>query len=566
MVPAQPPVADAPEVATHVTRSGLRWALPSPRRLIGWLFAARMVLAVATLLGASLAWTTSPDASFIITISVLLAFTVTAYGWWAVWIKHRAAGPFFLLVQAVVDLGLVTTLVSFTGGAASPLSALYVVVLAAYAILLPLWAGIVITLLASVLYLGAGLMAGDQLGLAFWGQVAIFNVVFGIVAALGARLRRAGAEQDTLEMELRRVRLEADDILLNIRSGVLTVDGFGRLAFINPTAERLLGIDGRTQGGLPVLDLLKPKSSELWACLVAGIRSGRKVNRAEGIVFRDDGTSFPIGLMTTTFARDTAQHPSVTALFNDISDSKHLQELHLRAERLEAVAALSASLAHEIRNPLASIRSSVEQLAKAAGAGEDEKVLASLIVREADRLSRLLSEFLDFSRVRAARREPVDLLEVANAALHLVRAHPDCHPDAVLSIKGPPTLIDADEDLLHRVIVNLMLNAVQAAAGPVNVTVTTGPALRGDLPRGSGIEEPILLEVRDDGPGIPDDIRDRLFQPFVSGRPGGSGLGLAIVQRAVEAHRGLVTVASAAGAGTTFTIFLPAKWSAEDSA
>jgi two-component system sensor histidine kinase PilS (NtrC family) len=72
--------------------------------------------------------------------------------------------------------------------------------------------------------------------------------------------------------------------------------------------------------------------------------------------------------------------------------------------------------------------------------------------------------------------------------------------------------------------------------------------------------------VRDDGPGIPDDIRDRLFQPFVSGRPGGSGLGLAIVQRAVEAHRGLVTVASAVGEGTTFTIFLPAKWSAEDNA
>jgi two-component system sensor histidine kinase PilS (NtrC family) len=566
MVPAHPPVADAPAPAVPVTRSGLRWALPSPRRLIGWLFAARMVLAVATLLGASLAWTTSPDASFIITISVLLAFTVTAYGWWAVWIKSRVAGPLFLLVQAIVDLGLVTTLVSFTGGAASPLSALYVVVLAAYAILLPLWAGIAITLLASGLYFGAGYLAGDQLGLAFWGQVAIFNVVFGIVAALGARLRRAGAEQDTLEMELRRVRLEADDILLNIRSGVLTVDGFGRLAFINPTAERLLGIDGRTQGGLPVLDLLKPKSSELWACLVAGIRSGRKVNRAEGIVFRGDGSSFPIGLMTTTFARESSQHPSVTALFNDISDSKYLQELHLRAERLEAVAALSASLAHEIRNPLASIRSSVEQLAQAAGAGEDEKVLAALIVREADRLSRLLSEFLDFSRVRAARREPVDLLEVATAAVHLVRAHPDCHPDAVLRIKGPPTLIDADEDLLHRVIVNLMLNAVQAAGGPVNVTVTTGQALQGDVPRGSGIEEPILIEVRDDGPGIPEDIRDRLFQPFVSGRPGGSGLGLAIVQRAVEAHGGLVTVASAAGEGTTFTIFLPAKWSAEDHA
>jgi len=523
-----------------------------------------MVLAVATLLGASLSWTRSPDISFIVTISVLLAFTVTAYGWWAVWIKNRDMGPVFLSVQAIVDLGLVTTLVSFTGGADSPLSALYVVVLAAYAVLLPLWAGIMVSLLASALYFLVGMLDGGGLGLPFWGQVVIFNTVFGIVAALGARLRQAGAEQDTLELELRRVRLEADDILLNIRSGVLTVDGFGRLAFINPTAERLLGIDGTTQVGLPVLDHLKSKSSELWACLVAGIRSGRKVNRAEGLVFRDDGSSFPIGLMTTTFARETSQHPSVTALFNDISESKHLQELHLRAERLEAVASLSASLAHEIRNPLASIRSSVEQLAAAAGAGDDERTLATLIVREADRLSRLLSEFLDFSRVRAARREPVDLREIATAAVHLVKAHPECHAETTLQVTGPATLIDADEDLLHRVIANLVLNAVQAAGGPVSVTVSIGPALQSDVPRGSGIESPIRLDVTDDGPGIPEDLTDRLFQPFVSGRPGGSGLGLAIVQRAVEAHRGLITVASAVGEGTTFTIFLPAKWSAED--
>jgi two-component system sensor histidine kinase PilS (NtrC family) len=564
MDPATPPDTGATPVAVPPGRRGLGWALPSPRRLIAWLFAARMVLAVATLLGASLSWTRSPDISFIVTISVLLAFTVTAYGWWAVWIKNREMGPVFLTVQAVVDLGLVTTLVHFTGGADSPLSALYVVVLAAYAVLLPLWAGILVSLLASALYFLVGMLDGGALGLPFWGQVVIFNTVFGIVAALGARLRQAGAEQDTLELELRRVRLEADDILLNIRSGVLTVDGLGRLAFINPTAERLLGIDGTMQVGLPVLDHLKSKSSELWACLVAGIRSGRKVNRAEGIVFREDGSSFPIGLMTTTFARETSQHPSVTALFNDISESKHLQELHLRAERLEAVASLSASLAHEIRNPLASIRSSVEQLAAATGAGDDERTLATLIVREADRLSRLLSEFLDFSRVRAARREPVDLREIATAAVHLVEAHPECHADTVLQVTGPATIIDADEDLLHRVIANLVLNAVQAAAGPVSVTVSIGPALQSDVPRGSGIESPIRLDVIDDGPGIPEDLTDRLFQPFVSGRPGGSGLGLAIVQRAVEAHRGLITVASTVGEGTTFTIFLPAKWSAEE--
>ena len=160
MDPAPPPAADATPVAAPAGRRGLGWALPSPRRLIAWLFAARMALAVATLLGASLSWTRSPDVSFIVTISVLLAFTVTAYGWWAVWIKNREAGPAFLTVQAVVDLGLVTTLVHFTGGADSPLSALYVVVLAAYAVLLPLWVGILVSLLASALYFLAGMLGG----------------------------------------------------------------------------------------------------------------------------------------------------------------------------------------------------------------------------------------------------------------------------------------------------------------------------------------------------------------------------------------------------------------------
>jgi signal transduction histidine kinase len=133
-----------------------------------------------------------------------------------------------------------------------------------------------------------------------------------------------------------------------------------------------------------------------------------------------------------------------------------------------------------------------------------------------------------------------------------------------LQVTGPATIIDADEDLLHRVIANLVLNAVQAAEHPVHVTVTIGPAMQSEVPRGSGIVAPIRLDVSDNGPGIPEELTDRLFQPFVSGRPGGSGLGLAIVQRAVEAHRGLITVTSTVGEGTTFTIFLPAKWSAEE--
>jgi two-component system sensor histidine kinase PilS (NtrC family) len=188
-------------------------------------------------------------------------------------------------------------------------------------------------------------------------------------------------------------------------------------------------------------------------------------------------------------------------------------------------------------------------------------------VRESDRLSRLLNEVLDFSRVRATEFVPVDLREVATAVTRLVKEHPDCPADAVLEVTGPRTLLDGDGDLLHRVIANLVLNAVQAARGSaVHVTVSVGEADgRVDLPHGH-LGHAVRLEVRDDGPGIPEEIRARLFQPFVSARPGGSGLGLAIVQRAVEAHRGLVLVESKLGGGTAFTVLLPAEWTPEEVA
>ena len=184
--------------------------------------------------------------------------------------------------------------------------------------------------------------------------------MFAVVSVLAARLRAAGARTLQLETELAQVRLEADDVLRTITSGVLTIDPMGRLAFINPMAEKLLGISGRRMLGLPAVDQIRLASPALADAIVASMRWGRRVARSEGIVTRPDGTTFPVGLSITTLERLGQSSPSVTAIFADISDQKRLQELHLRAERLEAVAELSASLAHEIRNPLASIRSSVE--------------------------------------------------------------------------------------------------------------------------------------------------------------------------------------------------------------
>jgi two-component system sensor histidine kinase PilS (NtrC family) len=541
--------------------------LPDQRTLLTWLFVGRLVLATGVLLGAGLVWTERPQEAFIVSVAVVFALVFTGYGAGTVFLLRRAPTNAFFLIQALVDLGLVTTIVHFAGQPQSAFPALYVLVVAAYALLMPpAWVGLT-ALLASILFVSDTIWNhGASLDTASWAQIVVFNLVFGIVAVLGHRLREAGVEQATLATELQRVRLEADDILRNIRSGVLTVDGFGRLAFINPTAERLLDLDGEALIGFPVLDQLKTRSSELWAAAVAGIRNGRKISRGEGMVVQGGGRMFPIGLSTTTFRQEAQDAPSVTAIFTDISDLKEVQELHMRAERLEAVAELSASLAHEIRNPLASIRSSVEQLARSRHADEDERFLAGLIVRESDRLSRLLSEFLDFARVRATHFVPLDLHSVVVAVVRLIRAHPDCRPDAAITIEGEHTLLEGDEDLLHRVVANLVLNAVQAARGPIKVIVSVSAAQSADIPHGTDLEHAVRLQIRDNGPGIPEEVRERLFQPFVSGRSGGSGLGLAIVQRAVEAHRGLVLVDSGPGSGTTFTIFLPAKMVAEDAA
>ncbi|HEX3274576.1 MAG TPA: histidine kinase dimerization/phospho-acceptor domain-containing protein, partial [Gemmatimonadales bacterium] len=445
-----------------------RSTLPDQRTLLSWLFVGRLVLAVGILLGAGLVSSERPRESFLVTVAVVIALIVTGYGAWHVFLRRRTPGNGFLLTQAVVDLGVITTIVHFAGQPQSAFPALYVLAVAAYALLMPPAWGALTAICASLLFLGdAFLTRSGAPDTAFWAQVAVFNLVFAIVAVLGHRLREAGMEQQTLASELTRVRLEADDILRNIRSGVLTVDGVGRLAFLNPTGQKLLDLDGEGLIGMPVLDQLKGRSAELWAAVVAGIRNGRKISRGEGMVMHQDGRIFPIGLSTTTFRQETQDAPSVTAIFTDISDLKEVQELQARAERLESVAALSASLAHEIRNPLASIRSSVEQLARSKHADDDERFLAGLIVRESDRLSRLLSEFLDFARVRASHFMPIDLHAVVVAVVRLIRAHPECRPDAVLTGEGGRTVLDADEDLLHRVIANLVLNAVQSARGPI---------------------------------------------------------------------------------------------------
>lgn len=505
-----------------------------------------------------------------IALVVLVALIATV---WLVWHIRRPTGvpgPSALLLQAAVDVVVVTTLVAFqTKTAATSVAALYVLLVTVYALVLPVGRGLIVVALACTCYIAITVHSSatipDAIDSRFWYQVGVIAFVGALIAVLGNRLTDASREQHVLAAALFQARLEADEILGSIQSGVLSVDGDGRLGYINPRGRLILGADAASFiPGQPVLESLRARSRELYDAITRGIADGARVARAEAQVRRADGSLFPVGLSTTTFKRPGSDRRLVTAIFTDISDLKRLQEFRLRAERLEAVAALSASLAHEIRNPLAAIRSAVEQLARSVGQDEDDQTLARLVMRESERLNRLLSEFLDFSRVRATKFERLDLAALVRDVVRIVGEHPAA--DGVdISVVGESIALDADSDLMNRLVSNLLLNAAQALDGRGRIEVTVGLAAPGEGPGGT-VERPVKLAVRDNGPGIPDTVRERLFEPFVSGRQGGTGLGLAIVQRAVAAHRGVILVDTAQDEGTTFSIFLPATWNREDRA
>src|SRR5438552_5465956 len=537
----------------------MRWlgvkssVIPTTRELLRLVYVGRMCLAIAIYVTTALKVRVAAPLDILATSLMLVtAAAVTVASYWHTHFRRRIPGPTFLYLQALFDVVLITAVVHMTGGAESDFASLYVILVAVTALLMPPANAGLVTLFAGLVYFADVFWGhGAAVAATVWIQLVVFGLVAAVMAYVASRVNVMGAEREALAAEVRQVQLEADDVLRNIRTGVITVDADGRLLYANPASEDILGFKAREWLGRAVMPEFARSAPEFWAAVTSTARRGVRLMRVEATVHRPD-RSFPIGVTTTTLDGPVGARPRVSAIFTDISDSKRLEELHLRAERLEAVAELSSSLAHEIKNPLASIRSSVEQLGRSSRANPDEKFLANLIVRESDRLSRLLSEFLDFSRVRVTECQPMDLHVVAEAAIRLVRQHPDCAAGVKITLEGGPTPMEGDEDLLHRVVSNLVLNAVQAAGARAAVKVRTGLAAPGVVLDRAGIENPVSLQVTDNGPGLPDNVRTRPFEPFVTARGGGTGLGLAIVQRAVEAHRGLVLADTKAGGGTPF--------------
>lgn len=533
-----------------------------PRRVLRFIYIGRLSLAAAIFLAAVFSWHGAEGRDTLLaTLAFFAAIAFTSVSaWFALAYRNMVARGFYY-TQSLFDVALITTIVHITGGSLSPFAALYILATACASLLLPVGGGLLIAALGNVLYFADVIvLQGTSLGMTVILQLGVFAVTALGVAYLGARLQEAGVNREALAQQLVVVKLQAEDVLKNIRSGIITIDVHGRILFANWMAGKLIGFDDESVRGQNIKEVVTMKAPALSAALEKAVHGHERVTRGEAAI-TVSGRTFPIGFTTTTMSADgTPGNMSGTVIFQDISDNKRLEELHLRAERLEAVAELSASLAHEIKNPLASIRSAVEQLSARGRATEDEKVLATLIVRESDRLSRLLSEFLDFARVRVTRGERVNMGDVAQAAVRLADTHPDRKAGVRVTCVIPtePLLVEGDEDLLHRAIFNITLNAVQAApANSGQVTVEVSRLNVEQIPTGVPFEvSAIALRVSDNGPGIPIELRERVFDPFFTTKTGGTGLGLPIVHRAIEAHRGFVFMDSSPK-GTRFTVLLP---------
>ncbi|GBD43877.1 Nitrogen regulation protein NR(II) [bacterium HR40] len=343
----------------------------------------------------------------------------------------------------------------------------------------------------------------------------------------------------------------AECILDNLPSAVLLLDSQDRIRRVNAAAEQLFSASRNQLEGLPLARLLLADSPLLAA--LAGVRADGQSRSAFGLrlgLARNGGFEVDCHLVPLAEAPG-----SVLVMLHPCSLAARIDRDLARGGGRKA-AALAALLAHEVKNPLAGIRGAAQLLEPQLA--EEDRPLARLIREESDRICRLVEEMEIFADAPPLRRRRVNIHEVLDHVRRLAEAGVARHCRFVEAYDPSLPEIEADREQLTQVFLNLVTNAAEAMdTGTITLATLYQHGLRVTVPyRRERLELPITVEVRDTGPGVPPELADHLFEPFVSGKPRGRGLGLAIVARIVADHGGLVShVPSERGA--IFRVRLP---------
>ncbi|HYN86673.1 MAG TPA: ATP-binding protein [Pyrinomonadaceae bacterium] len=536
------------------------------RRRLGRLVAGRLV-ASAILLGASALWTRlfladgAPRNTFDVAVRIsaavvlLTAAYVAALRLTRIPLAAQAAAQFFF------DILLVTWLVAATGDLHSPYAALYIVIISVASIFLGAREALLTATGCAVFYTAAMLAVAlsgtrettsDAAALAeAVGTIGLNDIGFLIVGLLAARLaerQRSDVQLIEATHALASLRRLHERIVESIRSGVITTDLERRVYTMNRAAEEMTGYTDWDLRGQDVSILFGDIRAQIDESLRAAA-AGQASPRFEADCLTAEGFRARLGYSVSPLAAEAGETTGLVITFQDLTDVRAMEETSRRQERLSAVGRVAAGIAHEIRNPLAAMRGSIQVLRDDLGGDPMRAELMEIVLRESDRLNRIITDFLTYARPRPVALAEVDLREPLRETFALLRHSPDVRPDHALEDVSPgePVMAQADEAAVKQVFWNLARNALHA--------MPEGGRLRAELsrvPHGRA-----RVTFTDTGRGMSPSQVERLFEPFSSSTTGGTGLGLSIVYQIIRDHGGTINVRSREGHGTTITVELP---------
>jgi two-component system sensor histidine kinase HydH len=337
-----------------------------------------------------------------------------------------------------------------------------------------------------------------------------------------------------------------DQVVASLPVGLIATDKDGRIAFYNSAAEGITGLDLAQARGKES-DTVLPRH----LCgLKESLELGESISEKEMECEFTENKIVPVSISASKIINEEDQFVGQVLIIRDLGEVRRLQDEIRRTEKLAAIGGLAAGVAHEIRNPLSSIKGIASYYKDKFEDGSEDKEMAGVMIEEVDRLSRVISELLEFARPTKLNLKPSNLNELLKHSARLieqeataknVQVQMDLNPDSVRA--------DVDPDRLTQCFLNLYLNALQVMENGGQLTIRS--STRGD--------DSVVIDIKDNGAGISPDDLGKIFDPYYTTKPKGTGLGLPIVHKIIEAHQGQVKVRSTVGQGTVFSIILPLK-------
>jgi two-component system sensor histidine kinase PilS (NtrC family) len=537
-------------------------AAPSPNAL-RWLLGLRLVVVSTLFVGVLVI---QLNTQLILQLKYFYGLILLSYGLSLGYLILHIRGlstRFQAIVQLLGDIAVVTGFVYFTGGLYSPFSFLYLTVIVVAAVLLR-GGGLIFAGLSAVAYgvlvdlMVFGVLpippnlAGFEVPLSasrVLSQIMIHVVGFALVALLvsylGESLRTAHFRLEEESERATQFVALTDHVVRSVGAGIVAADLDGKVLHLNPAGTRILGVaDQDGVVGQPLRELM-PLEDLDWNQLKIRARS-RPVERLTATL---RATETRLGLSVGPLRDEQGSTVGFIVNFQDLTELEAETERRRMQERMAAVGEMASRMAHEIKNPLASISGSAQVLAKIGGTDETGSRLLHIVVDESRRLSGILDGFLDYARPQQATHHPCDLSEMLRDCLDLLRRSDEIRDQHRLDLDVPEQLVvQGDDHLLRQLFWNLSRNALQAMPDGGELRITAAKT-----------EDAVVLTWLDSGIGMDPEIRRRAFEPFVTSHPEGTGLGLAVVYAAVEDHGGSIDIDSTPGKGTKVTVELPSR-------